>query len=82
METKNTALRILAQKWLGTSPEMPVRVISFGRIPWNRRRYVCVRASRSAGALTFYFFLHDDGQWRMFPPDVERPMMSVSQCPA
>jgi hypothetical protein len=74
----NGSLRLLVEKWLGPTPAMPVRVTQFGRMPSNQRRYVRVEALRPAGTLAIYFFLHDDGTWRVFPPEVERPAMSVS----
>lgn len=78
MGTVDTPLRLLVEKWLGPTPAMPARVTRFGRMPSNRRRYVCVEALRPAGALAIYFFFHDDGAWRVFPPEVARPAMSVS----
>lgn len=78
MCTWDTPLRLLVEKWLGPTPAMPARVIRFGRIPSNRRRFVCVEVSRPTGALAVYFFLHDNGEWHVFPPEVERPAMSVA----
>ncbi|RQR43658.1 hypothetical protein DIE21_34930 [Burkholderia sp. Bp9140] len=77
MGAVDTSLRTLVEKWLGQTPAMPIRVTRFGRMPSNRRRYVCVEALRPAGVLAIYFFLHDDGAWYVFPPEVERPVMSV-----
>lgn len=79
MVTVHRSLRLLVEKWFGSTPAMPVRVTQFGRMPSNRRRYVCVEVSRPAGALAIYFFLHDDGTWRVFPPEIERPAMGVSR---
>jgi hypothetical protein len=77
MGTMNRSLRLLVEKWLGPTPVMPARVTRFGRMRSSQRRYVCVEVLRPAGALTIYFFLHDDGMWCVFPPAVERPVMSV-----
>ncbi|MCP2091784.1 UNVERIFIED_ORG: hypothetical protein J2Y81_007890 [Paraburkholderia sediminicola] len=78
MSTMDSSLRSLVAKWLGSNPATPARVIRFGHIRSNRRRYVCVEALRPAGALTIYFFLHDDGMWCVYPPEVKRPTMNFS----
>ncbi len=78
MSTMDSSLRLLVEKWLGSNPAMPARVIRFGHIRLNRRRYVCVEALRPAGALTIYFFFHDDGMWCVYPPEVKRPTMRFS----
>lgn len=74
----NGSLRLRVEKWLGPTAATPVRVTRFGRMPINRRRYVCVEALRPAGALAICFFLHDDDTWCVFPPEVKRPAMSIS----
>nr|WP_082855217.1 hypothetical protein [Paraburkholderia phytofirmans] len=78
MYTMNNSLRLMVEKWLSPSSTMPARVARFGRMSSNRLRYVCVEALRPTGPLALYFFLHDDGKWRVFPPDVARPAMGVS----
>jgi hypothetical protein len=78
MGTVHRSLRLVVEKWLGSTPAMPVRVTRFGRMPSNRRRYVCVEVLRPGGAVAIYFFLHDDGTWCVFPPGIERPAMGVS----
>ena len=77
MSSANTTLRLLVDKWLGPTPETPLKVMGFGRLPSSRGRYVCVEAFRPTGALTIYFFLHDDGRWCVFPPASERPTMTA-----
>lgn len=66
------------QKWFAPTPAIPVRVTRFIRSRSNRRRYVCVEISKPAGSFVIFFFRHDDGTWRVFPPEVERPTMDVS----
>lgn len=78
MDKAGKSLRLLIEKWLAPMPGMPVRVTEFGRRGSNRRRYVCVEASRPSGLLTIFFFRHDDGTWRVFPSDAKRAAMSVS----
>jgi hypothetical protein len=73
------SLRSLVEKWLAPSPATPVRVTRFGRMRSSQRRYVCVEGLRPAGALAIYFFHHDDGEWRVFPPADECPAMSAHE---
>nr|WP_224029159.1 hypothetical protein [Paraburkholderia caribensis] len=77
MDSVDGSLRVLVEKWLGPAPGTRVRVIEFGRLRSSRRRYVCVEASRPAGALVIYFFHHDGGMWRVFPPAPDRPAMNA-----
>jgi hypothetical protein len=77
MDKEKKSLRLLIEKWLAPTPAMPVRVTRMGGIHRHRMRYVCVEASRPAGPLEIFFFRHDDGTWHVFPPEAERPAMSV-----
>ncbi|MGF6873541.1 hypothetical protein [Paraburkholderia sp. MM5477-R1] len=78
MGTMDRSLRALVDKWLGSAPAAPMRVAGFGRMRTSHRRYVCIEASRPPGAFFMYFFLHDDGTWGVFPPNVKRPTMGIS----
>ncbi|MGF6536632.1 hypothetical protein P3T24_007643 [Paraburkholderia sp. GAS33] len=78
MSTMDRSLRSLVARWLGANPATLTRVVRFGHIRPNRRRYVCVETLRPTGALTIYFFLHDDGMWSVYPQEIERPSMSFS----
>ena len=82
MNSAEGTLRLLVDKWLGSTTETRVRVIGFGRLSSGRRRYVYVEALRPGGAMAMYFFLHDDGRWCVFPPASERPAMAVLPCAA
>lgn len=66
------SLRVLVEKWLTPSMESPMRVSRFGRTGSNRSRYVRVEAMRPEGPATLFFFQHDDGTWRVFPPETGR----------
>lgn len=69
-------LHSLLGKWFGAAP---VRVVEFGRTPWDRRRYVRVSALPPQ-ASTVVFFRHDDGSWNVFPqPKAKVPVMSAYQ---
>lgn len=77
MNSAGGNLRLLVDKWLGPTPEGPLKVMGFGRLPSSQRRYVCVETLRPTGVLTIYFFLHDDGRWCVFPPASKRPAMAA-----
>nr|WP_082855340.1 hypothetical protein [Paraburkholderia phytofirmans] len=69
MNTAETSLRSLVEKWLMPTSETPVRVTRFGRTGSRRSRYVCVEARQPDGPVALFFFRHDDGAWRVFPPE-------------
>jgi hypothetical protein len=66
------SLRLLVEKWLTPTLATPIRVTRFSRTRPNRKRYVCVEALRPGGSVTLFFFRHDDGTWRVFPPETGR----------
>lgn len=77
MEKVERSLRFMVEKWLVMAPAMSVRVTRGSRARVNQRRNVCVEASLSTGAFAIYLFRQRDGTWDVFPPDPERPAMSV-----
>jgi hypothetical protein len=66
------SLRLLVEKWLMPTSTTPVRVTRFSRIRPNERRYVRVEALWLEGPVALFFFQHDDGSWRVFPPETRR----------
>jgi hypothetical protein len=68
-----TSLRLLVEKWLMPCSSTPVRVIRFGRTSPCGRRFVRVEVVRLGGSVALYFFQHDDGTWRVVPPETRRP---------
>ena len=66
---ESTGLRNQVEKWLAAGAAIPVRVTAFSRTQRGRRRYVRVEASSPQGEHALFFFRHDDGHWRVFPPD-------------
>jgi hypothetical protein len=76
MNSRQSSLRLLVEKWLAPNPAIPIRITRFGRTRGSRRRYVCVEALHPSGALEIFFFHHEDGSWRVFPPSNERPAMT------
>ena len=77
MEKAERSLRYTVEKWLVMAHAMSARVTRGSRARSKQRRYVCVEASLSAGAFAIYLFRQGDGTWDVFPPDAERPAMSV-----
>lgn len=82
MNTAEKSLRYLVEKWLAPSPAVPIRVVEFGRIHGDSRRYVHVEAPAPSGSHGMYFFRHDDGCWCVFPPRIARPSMTAYQLAA
>jgi hypothetical protein len=68
-----TSLRLLVEKWLRPTSSTPIRVVRFGRSRLKGRRYVRVEVLRLEGPVALYFFQHDDGTWRVVPPETSRP---------
>ncbi|WP_238287660.1 MULTISPECIES: hypothetical protein [Caballeronia] len=82
MNTRETSLRRLVEKWLGPESEMRARVTLFSHSRASRWRYVCVASRRASGELSIFFFRHEDGSWSVFPPQARRPTMNASRMPA
>lgn len=68
MNSGAMSLRMMIDKWLAPTSNMPARLVCFGRATRDQRRYVCVESARPDGTLVIFFFRHDDGAWRVFPP--------------
>jgi hypothetical protein len=77
METAKRSLRFMVEKWLLMVPPVSVRVTRGSGPRSSQRRYVCVEALQSADTFAIYLFPQGDGTWDVFPPDAERPSMSV-----
>nr|WP_321793698.1 hypothetical protein [Caballeronia sp. J97] len=75
MNTGAMSLRLLVEKWFAPTSMMPARVVRFSRTSSDRGRYVCMESDRPTGLLVVFFFRHDDGSWRVFPPAARRPSM-------
>ncbi|HWT38923.1 MAG TPA: hypothetical protein VN289_21730 [Paraburkholderia sp.] len=78
MKNADQSLRRLVDKWLGSVAQRPARVTGFGYCRQNGWRYVRIETQRLSGELAIFFFRHDDGAWRVFPPVVRRPSMRVA----
>lgn len=82
--TKNgeQSLHFVVEKWLEFHPLKAARVTMVGRTPSGGRRYVCVETVHDSGKLALFFFRHDDGCWRVFPPAPTLPEMNVERLAA
>jgi hypothetical protein len=71
------SLRKTVEYWLSPSPSALVRVMRFK----NRRRpnecFVKVSTSETGAAAEMYFFRHEDGTWRVFPPSRTLPALPL-----
>jgi len=77
MEKTERSLRSMIEKWLVIAPALSVRVTRGIRAHSNQRPYVFVEASLPTGGFALYFFRQGDGTWNVFPPDTDRPAMSI-----
>jgi hypothetical protein len=73
MNGAETSLRSLVDKWTPPNGAAPIRITRFSSA--RRGRYVRVDVSRPEGPVALFFFRHDDGVWRVFPPEIGRAML-------
>jgi broad specificity phosphatase PhoE len=71
------SLRAAIDKWVGRTSAHPILVVRHGHA--RSRRYVHVELSRSQPAHVMFFFRHDNGNWNVFPPETQRPVMTHLQ---
>ena len=72
------SLRTLVQHWLAPGATHQVRVVEFRNNRARQQCYVRVEVSKTEEPATMFFFRHDDGLWRVFPPARARPEMGAS----
>jgi hypothetical protein len=75
MGSAGESLRLVVEHWLAPDPTTRVQVTHFRNRRSRRECYVCVEAIRADGPVAMFFFRHEDGLWRIFPPRRERPAM-------
>lgn len=78
MNRRQSSLRLLIGKWFAATPAIPVQIKRLARERSDRRRYIAVEVSRKAEGIAIWFFRHQDGNWQVFPPDIERPALQAS----
>jgi hypothetical protein len=72
MSFREASLKELVHKWLGDERDTAPKVTDFSHTRHKPWRYVCVKATRATGTISFIFFRYDDGSWGLFPPDQRR----------
>ncbi|MGV2292551.1 hypothetical protein AAHK20_27845 [Trinickia sp. YCB016] len=77
MAVAERSLRMLIDKWIGSTGATSVRVSLMVHGSVRRRRCVCIHLERPAGMFMLFFFRHDDGSWHVIPPETTRPAMSA-----
>lgn len=78
MTTAEKSLRLKVEHWLAPRFADQVRVTQFRNRHSTRECYVCVETFNATGPVAMFFFRHQDGIWRIFPPSRERPMMRAA----
>jgi len=77
MSAGRQSLRSAIDKWGALGFEGNVRLTRPSHGQSGVRRCVRVEAAHAGAALTVFFFLHEDGSWRVFPPTLRRPMFKT-----
>nr|WP_241018805.1 hypothetical protein [Paraburkholderia sp. Tr-20389] len=77
MASGERSLRAMVEHWLAPDPAKPVRVTQFRNRRGRRERYVRIETFRTERPIAMFFFRHEDGIWRVFPPGRKRPAMCV-----
>jgi hypothetical protein len=75
MKLGESSLRSLIEKWLAPTATTPVHLTRCTVSNSSRTRCVLARSSASENSLAIFFFRHDDGAWRVFPPAPRKPEM-------
>jgi hypothetical protein len=78
MASAERSLHLVVERWLAPEFAKQVRVTRFRNRRSVRECYVCVETFNATGAVAMFFFRHEDGTWRIFPPRRERPMMRAA----
>jgi hypothetical protein len=77
MNSGETSLHRLVDKWLAPATVLHVRVVRSGRMPAQRARFVYIEAVTPTGPRGMFFFRHQNGCWHVFPPRTARPSLCV-----
>ena len=78
MASAGMSLRLMIDHWLAPDPSTMVRVTEFRNRRSKHECYVCVETFRGTCPVAMFFFRHQDGTWRIFPPSRERPAMRAT----
>ncbi|OYD60513.1 UNVERIFIED_ORG: hypothetical protein BDU10_9886 [Burkholderia sp. CF145] len=78
MGSAKSSLREMVEHWLAPDPATGVRVTEFRNRRSRHECYVCVETLGATGPVALFFFRHQDGAWRIFPPNRQRPAMRAT----
>jgi hypothetical protein len=78
MASAAKSLRLTVEHWLAPGPSTKARLAEFTNRRAKRQCYGRVKIEHRAGPVGMFFFRSDDGNWRMFPPECERPAMRTT----
>jgi hypothetical protein len=73
MKPGESSLRSLIEKWFSPTAAAPVHVSRCTFANSSQTKCVLARSSVSEASLAIFFFRHDDGIWRVFPPSPRKP---------
>ena len=77
MTNGGKSLRLMVEHWLVADPANGVRVTEFRNRPSKQECYVCIETLRGENPVSMFFFRHQDGTWRIYPPSRERPALRL-----
>jgi hypothetical protein len=77
MSAARQSLRLVVNKWIAARSEGNVCLTRPPHAQSGVGRFVCVEVTHRDRAFTIFFFRHDDGSWRVFPPAARRPMLNI-----
>jgi hypothetical protein len=76
MNTGESSLRQLVEKWFAPNAETPAHITQFGRMRESKQRVVRIESAQQSYPFVIFFFRHDDGSWRVFPSRRQQPAIS------
>lgn len=73
MASGGKSLRLMVEHWLAPDRSEMVRVTEFRNRRSKNECYVRVEISSGVAPAAMFFFRHQDGTWRIYPPSRQRP---------
>lgn len=78
MDSQKSSLRELIDKWMSFESAQPIKVTRLICGPRRLWRGVCVEALRASGSFSLVLFRHEDGSWRVYPPEPPQPVIALT----
>lgn len=82
MACEEKSLRLTVARWLALDPAAPVRVTKFRNKRSIHECYVYVETFKAGQPIGMFFYRHQDGTWRIYPPTRKRPAMCIPKTSA